>query len=71
MIAIITICFNLILLEKNMLIEKFGICVAVAHKIDNTDADAPIFQRARYGIVGDYKKIIPALTEKFEELLQN
>lgn len=37
----------------------------------NTDADAPIFQRARYGIVGDYKKIIPALTEKFEELLQS
>ena len=25
-----------------MLIEKFGICVAAANKIDNTDADAPI-----------------------------
>ncbi len=37
----------------------------------NTDADAPIFQRARYGIVGDYKKIIPALTQKFKELMDS
>ena len=37
----------------------------------NTDAEAPIFQRARYGIVGDYKKVIPALTEKFRELMNS
>lgn len=37
----------------------------------NTDADAPIFQRARYGVVGDYKKVVPALTAKLKELLQN
>jgi electron transfer flavoprotein alpha subunit len=37
----------------------------------NTDPDAPIFQRARYGIVGDYKKVIPALTEKLAKLLES
>jgi electron transfer flavoprotein alpha subunit len=37
----------------------------------NTDAEAPIFQRARYGIVGDYKQVIPALTKKCKELLEN
>lgn len=37
----------------------------------NTDAEAPIFQRARYGIVGDYKKVIPALTEKCRELMDS
>jgi len=37
----------------------------------NTDAEAPIFQRARYGIVGDYKKVIPALTEKCRELMNS
>ena len=36
----------------------------------NTDPEAPIFQRARYGIVGDYKKVIPAFTKKCKELLE-
>lgn len=27
----------------------------------NTDAEAPIFRHARYGIVGDYRQLVPAL----------
>jgi electron transfer flavoprotein alpha subunit len=35
----------------------------------NTDPQAPIFQRAHYGAVGDYRKVVPRLTEKVRELL--
>ena len=34
----------------------------------NKDKDANIFNVARYGIVGDYKEILPALTAKIKEL---
>ncbi len=34
----------------------------------NKDEEAPIFKRARYGIVADWKKFIPAFTEKIEQL---
>ena len=29
----------------------------------NTDAEAPIFSIAHYGIVGDYKEVVPTLTK--------
>lgn len=35
----------------------------------NKDAEAPIFKLARFGVVGDLYKIIPALTEAFRKKL--
>jgi electron transfer flavoprotein alpha subunit len=35
----------------------------------NRDPEANIFKEASYGVVGDWKKIIPAFTEKVKELL--
>ena len=34
----------------------------------NRDADANIFKYARYGVVGDWKQIVPALTQRLKEL---
>ena len=35
----------------------------------NKDEEANIFKEARFGVVGDFNKIIPAFTEKVKELL--
>ncbi|MFC2051502.1 electron transfer flavoprotein subunit alpha/FixB family protein [Chloroflexota bacterium] len=35
----------------------------------NKDSEANIFREARYGVVGDWKKVLPAFTEKAKELL--
>ena len=35
----------------------------------NKDPDAPIFKNASYGIVGDYKQVIPKIIEKFKTKL--
>ena len=34
----------------------------------NRDAEAQIFKEARFGVVGDWKKIIPAFEAKIKEL---
>ena len=36
----------------------------------NKDAEANIFKEARYGVVGDWEKVVPALTEAVRELTQ-
>jgi electron transfer flavoprotein alpha subunit len=35
----------------------------------NKDPEANIFKEARFGVVGDWKQVLPALTEKVKELL--
>lgn len=35
----------------------------------NRDAEANIFREARFGVVGDWKKVLPAFTAKVKELL--
>ena len=30
----------------------------------NSDPEAAIFREARFGVVGDYREIVPALTEE-------
>jgi electron transfer flavoprotein alpha subunit len=35
----------------------------------NKDAESNIFKEARFGVVGDFKKVIPAFTEKVKELV--
>ncbi len=37
----------------------------------NKDAEANIFKEARYGVVGDWKEIVPAFTEAVRELVQD
>ena len=34
----------------------------------NKDAEANIFRQARFGAIGDWKKVLPAFTEKIKEL---
>jgi electron transfer flavoprotein alpha subunit len=36
----------------------------------NTDPDAAIFRQARFGVVGDYRKVVPALGQAVADLKQ-
>jgi electron transfer flavoprotein alpha subunit len=35
----------------------------------NKDREANIFRQARFGVVGDWKKVLPAFTQKIKELI--
>jgi electron transfer flavoprotein alpha subunit len=35
----------------------------------NKDREANIFRQARFGVVGDWKKVLPAFTQKLKELI--
>jgi electron transfer flavoprotein alpha subunit len=37
----------------------------------NRDSEANIFKEARYGVVGDWEKVLPAFTETVRELIQS
>jgi electron transfer flavoprotein alpha subunit len=45
-----------------------GISEARNIAVINTDPDAPIFKHARFGIVEDYRKVVPLLRRKLEAL---
>jgi len=45
-----------------------GISEAKTIAAINTDPDAPIFKHSRFGIVEDYRKVVPLLREKLSEL---
>lgn len=45
-----------------------GISAARTVVAINTDADADIFMRADYGVVGDYREVLPAFIERIKQL---
>ena len=47
-----------------------GISEAKTIAAINTDPDAPIFKHCRFGIVEDYRKVVPLLREKLTALLR-
>ena len=36
----------------------------------NKDPEANVFKEARFGVVGDYNKVLPAFTNKVKELVK-
>lgn len=46
-----------------------GISEAKTIAAINTDPDAPIFKHCRFGIVEDYRKVVPLLREKLKEVI--
>jgi len=51
-------------------IQHIGGCLGSKYIVAiNQDNEANIFNVAHFGIVADYKEVLPALTAKFKELL--
>ena len=50
--------------------HMLGVSDAKALCAINTDPDAPIFRSCHFGIVEDYRKVVPPLTERLRELKQ-
>jgi electron transfer flavoprotein alpha subunit len=48
-----------------------GISEAKTIAAINTDPDAPIFKHSRFGIVADYRQVVPLLREKLAGLTSN
>ena len=48
-----------------------GISEAKTLAAINTDPDAPIFKHCRFGIVEDYRKVVPLLREKLKKVLSD
>jgi len=48
-----------------------GISEAKTIAAINIDSDAPIFKHARFGIVEDYRRVVPLLRRRLEELREN
>ncbi|HEV2707116.1 MAG TPA: electron transfer flavoprotein subunit alpha/FixB family protein [Pyrinomonadaceae bacterium] len=48
-----------------------GISEAKTIAAINTDPDAPIFKHCRFGIVEDYRKVVPLLREKLKKMMND
>ena len=48
-----------------------GISEAKTIAAINTDPDAPIFRHCRFGIVEDYRKVVPLLREKLKRMMND
>jgi len=59
---------NLVLQKLPVVFHGLSLSLGTSVAI-NKDSEANIFKEARYGIVGDWEKILPALTEAVQELV--
>ena len=48
-----------------------GISEAKTIAAVNTDPEAPIFRHCRFGIVEDYRKVVPLLCEKLKKVMSD
>jgi electron transfer flavoprotein alpha subunit len=50
------------------MLHMIGVAKARVIVAINNDPRAPVFQQADYGIVGDYRAVLPILSKKLREL---